>query len=96
MRAPPSPPDDEGTLPNSKLDILDTGYFTWEDGADEYAAHHELVGRRLRGHRRQPCLSELWAPRVATRRHRGWAVRLEFLGEFSPDESGSAGVGIRG
>jgi hypothetical protein len=38
MRAPPSPPDDEGTLPNSKLDILDTGYFTWEDGADEYAA----------------------------------------------------------
>jgi pimeloyl-ACP methyl ester carboxylesterase len=24
-------------LPNSKLDILDTGHFTWEDGADEYA-----------------------------------------------------------
>jgi pimeloyl-ACP methyl ester carboxylesterase len=25
-------------LPNSKLDILDAGHFTWEDGADEYAA----------------------------------------------------------
>ena len=25
-------------LPKSKLDILDVGHFTWEDGADEYAA----------------------------------------------------------
>jgi pimeloyl-ACP methyl ester carboxylesterase len=25
-------------LPHSKLDIIDTGHFTWEDGADEYAA----------------------------------------------------------
>jgi pimeloyl-ACP methyl ester carboxylesterase len=25
-------------LPNSKLDILDAGHFTWEDAADEYAA----------------------------------------------------------
>ena len=25
-------------LPNSKLDLLDVGHFTWEDGADEYAA----------------------------------------------------------
>jgi pimeloyl-ACP methyl ester carboxylesterase len=25
-------------LPNSKLDIVDTGHFMWEDGADEYAA----------------------------------------------------------
>jgi pimeloyl-ACP methyl ester carboxylesterase len=25
-------------LPNSKLDIVDAGHFTWEDGADEYAA----------------------------------------------------------
>jgi pimeloyl-ACP methyl ester carboxylesterase len=25
-------------LPNSKLDILDVGHFTWEDAADEYAA----------------------------------------------------------
>jgi pimeloyl-ACP methyl ester carboxylesterase len=25
-------------LPNSKLDIIDAGHFTWEDGADEYAA----------------------------------------------------------
>ena len=25
-------------LPKSKLDIIDTGHFTWEDGADEYAA----------------------------------------------------------
>ena len=24
-------------LPNSKLDIIDAGHFTWEDGADEYA-----------------------------------------------------------
>jgi pimeloyl-ACP methyl ester carboxylesterase len=24
-------------LPNSKLDLLDTGHFTWEDGAEEYA-----------------------------------------------------------
>ena len=23
-------------LPNSKLDLLDTGHFTWEDGADQY------------------------------------------------------------
>jgi len=25
-------------LPHSKLDILDTGHFTWEDAADEYTA----------------------------------------------------------
>jgi pimeloyl-ACP methyl ester carboxylesterase len=25
-------------LPNSKLDILETGHFTWEDGADDYLA----------------------------------------------------------
>jgi pimeloyl-ACP methyl ester carboxylesterase len=25
-------------LPNSKLDIIDAGHFTWEDGADQYAA----------------------------------------------------------
>jgi pimeloyl-ACP methyl ester carboxylesterase len=25
-------------LPESKLDIIDAGHFTWEDGADEYAA----------------------------------------------------------
>ena len=25
-------------LPNSKLDVIDAGHFTWEDGADEYAA----------------------------------------------------------
>ena len=25
-------------LPNSKLDILDAGHFTWEDAADEYGA----------------------------------------------------------
>jgi pimeloyl-ACP methyl ester carboxylesterase len=25
-------------LPNSKLDIIDAGHFTWEDAADEYAA----------------------------------------------------------
>ena len=25
-------------LPNSKLDLIDTGHFAWEDGADEYAA----------------------------------------------------------
>jgi pimeloyl-ACP methyl ester carboxylesterase len=25
-------------LPNSKLDIIDVGHFTWEDAADEYAA----------------------------------------------------------
>jgi len=25
-------------LPNSKLDLINTGHFTWEDGADEYAA----------------------------------------------------------
>jgi pimeloyl-ACP methyl ester carboxylesterase len=28
-------------LPHSKLDVIDAGHFTWEDGADEYAA---LVG----------------------------------------------------
>jgi pimeloyl-ACP methyl ester carboxylesterase len=25
-------------LPNSKLDLIDTGHFAWEDGADQYAA----------------------------------------------------------
>jgi pimeloyl-ACP methyl ester carboxylesterase len=25
-------------IPNSKLDILETGHFTWEDGADDYLA----------------------------------------------------------
>ncbi len=25
-------------LPQSKLDVIDAGHFTWEDGADEYAA----------------------------------------------------------
>lgn len=25
-------------LPHSKLDMIDVGHFTWEDGADEYAA----------------------------------------------------------
>jgi pimeloyl-ACP methyl ester carboxylesterase len=25
-------------FPKSKLDIIDAGHFTWEDGADEYAA----------------------------------------------------------
>jgi pimeloyl-ACP methyl ester carboxylesterase len=25
-------------LPNSKLEVLDVGHFTWEDAADEYAA----------------------------------------------------------
>ena len=24
-------------LPHSKLDIIDAGHFTWEDGADQYA-----------------------------------------------------------
>ena len=25
-------------LPNSRLDIIDAGHYTWEDAADEYAA----------------------------------------------------------
>jgi pimeloyl-ACP methyl ester carboxylesterase len=25
-------------LPNSKLDIIDAGHFTWEDAVDQYAA----------------------------------------------------------
>ena len=25
-------------LPNSKLDIIDTGHFAWEDNAGEYAS----------------------------------------------------------
>lgn len=33
-------------LPRSKLDIFDTGHFTWEDGKDEYAA---LVAAWWRG-----------------------------------------------
>lgn len=33
-------------LPNSKLDVIDAGHFTWEDAADEYAA---LVTDWLRG-----------------------------------------------
>ncbi len=44
------------TLPASKLDVIDTGHFVWEDGADEYAAlvsdwwrgGYARVGSRLR------------------------------------------------
>jgi pimeloyl-ACP methyl ester carboxylesterase len=25
-------------LPNSRLDVIDAGHFTWEDAAEEYAA----------------------------------------------------------
>jgi pimeloyl-ACP methyl ester carboxylesterase len=32
-------------LPESKLDILDTGHFTWEDGADQYLPADEGLGR---------------------------------------------------
>jgi pimeloyl-ACP methyl ester carboxylesterase len=28
----------DARLPNSKLDVIDAGHFTWEDAADEYAA----------------------------------------------------------
>jgi pimeloyl-ACP methyl ester carboxylesterase len=35
-------------LPNSKLDILETGHFTWEDGADDYLA---LAAAWITGHR---------------------------------------------
>jgi pimeloyl-ACP methyl ester carboxylesterase len=35
-------------LPDSKLDILDTGHFTWEDGADEYL---ELTRSWVEAHR---------------------------------------------
>ena len=36
-------------LPASKLDIVDAGYYTWEDAADEYAALvTSSVGRRPR------------------------------------------------
>jgi pimeloyl-ACP methyl ester carboxylesterase len=35
-------------LPNSKLDILETGHFTWEDGADDYLA---LATAWIAGHR---------------------------------------------
>jgi pimeloyl-ACP methyl ester carboxylesterase len=34
-------------LPDSKLDILDTGHFTWEDGADDYL---ELTRSWIDGH----------------------------------------------
>jgi pimeloyl-ACP methyl ester carboxylesterase len=34
-------------LPDSKLDILDTNHFTWEDGADDYL---ELTRSWIRGH----------------------------------------------
>jgi hypothetical protein len=83
-------------LPHSKLDILETGHFTWEDNADEYAA---LVtswwGRRLRDHRWQPCLGELWAPKIATAPAPEPGCPAGIPGEFLPGESGSAGVGIR-
>jgi pimeloyl-ACP methyl ester carboxylesterase len=36
-------------LPNSKLDIIDAGHFTWEDGADEYAALVTGWWRALKG-----------------------------------------------
>jgi pimeloyl-ACP methyl ester carboxylesterase len=35
-------------LPNSKLDILETGHFTWEDGADDYL---ELTRSWIGAHR---------------------------------------------
>lgn len=35
-------------LPHSKLDILETGHFTWEDGADDYL---ELTSSWIEGHR---------------------------------------------
>jgi pimeloyl-ACP methyl ester carboxylesterase len=35
-------------LPNSKLDILETGHFTWEDGADDYL---ELTRSWIEAHR---------------------------------------------
>jgi pimeloyl-ACP methyl ester carboxylesterase len=40
-------------LPDSKLDILDTGHFTWEDGAAEYLrlATAWIAGHRADGHR---------------------------------------------
>ena len=38
-------------LPNSRLDMLDAGHFTWEDRADEYAA---LVTTWWRGGYREP------------------------------------------
>jgi pimeloyl-ACP methyl ester carboxylesterase len=43
-------------LPHSKLDILETGHFTWEDGADDYLA---LATAWIAGHRadRQPPLN---------------------------------------
>jgi pimeloyl-ACP methyl ester carboxylesterase len=28
----------QARLPNSRLDIVNAGHFTWEDAADEYAA----------------------------------------------------------
>ncbi len=34
-------------LPDSKLDILETGHFTWEDGADDYL---ELTRSWIEGH----------------------------------------------
>ena len=37
-------------LANSKLDILETGHFTWEDGADDYLA---LTRSWIDAHRRQ-------------------------------------------
>ena len=42
VRDPAVPPVNaeflQARLPNSKLDMIDTGHFAWEDGADEYAA----------------------------------------------------------
>jgi pimeloyl-ACP methyl ester carboxylesterase len=35
-------------LPNSRLDLLDTGHFAWEDGADEYL---ELTRSWIEAHR---------------------------------------------
>jgi pimeloyl-ACP methyl ester carboxylesterase len=35
-------------LPDSKLDILDTGHFTWEDAADDYL---RLATAWIGGHR---------------------------------------------
>jgi pimeloyl-ACP methyl ester carboxylesterase len=41
----------DGRLSESKLDILETGHFTWEDGADQYL---ELTRAWVESHPRRP------------------------------------------
>ena len=58
-------------LADSKLDILDTGHFAWEDGAEEYLAAHDILDRSPQHRQIQPWLAK---------RHQRSAWRVRTVG----------------